>query len=312
MNDPLSPFESRPSIARRAPAGARLARRALALAGVVSAASAGCTVDIPDVVPDPCIPGSAIPPNGLVARWSFDLQGNAITDISPEKQTTTVRGSPSPVTGPRVCGAALEFDHPPGASGERIDVADKPSLHITSSMTVVARVRPDSVDAENQSILSKERYSTDQGYRLINGAQGTFTQFYFRIAIPDQKGGTTTCGLIEVVSEEHPTDGRYYLVAGVYDAAAKSLDVYVDGERDSSGLLTNMPGCGQYQKASPGAVPGSQFDSMEQVGVAIGGSTNAYGNNPNDSTFFQGAIDDLLIWTRALSETEIKALGPAR
>jgi hypothetical protein len=74
-------------------------------------------------------------------------------------------------------------------------------------------------------------------------------------------------------------------VTGVYDAAAQTLDVYLNGERDNGFLV--------------GRVTGTQRSSRESV----------YVGRRSDPTGFEfaGSIDDVRIYSRALTKAEIVA-----
>ena len=75
----------------------------------------------------------------------------------------------------------------------------------------------------------------------------------------------------------------WYHVAGVYNAAAASLDIYVNGVLNN-GVLS-------------GTVPGSQFNSAQNVN--IGRRTGGF--------YFQGTIDEVRIYNRALTQAEIQS-----
>jgi len=75
----------------------------------------------------------------------------------------------------------------------------------------------------------------------------------------------------------------WYHVAGVYDAAARTLDIYVNGVRDNGVLL--------------GTVPASQVNSS--VNVNIGRRSGGF--------YFNGVIDEVRIYNRALTGPEIQA-----
>ena len=79
----------------------------------------------------------------------------------------------------------------------------------------------------------------------------------------------------------------WYYVAGVYNAAARTLDIYVNGVLDN-GVLT-------------GTIPASQVNAP--VNVYIGKRTSPYGGG----YCFNGIIDDVRIYNRALSQAEIQA-----
>ena len=78
--------------------------------------------------------------------------------------------------------------------------------------------------------------------------------------------------------------GTWYHVAGVYDADARTLDVYLNGQLDNGFLL--------------GSVTGEQHSSRSAVYVGRG----------SDPGFeFAGSIDDVHIYSFALTKAEIAA-----
>jgi hypothetical protein len=78
--------------------------------------------------------------------------------------------------------------------------------------------------------------------------------------------------------------GTWYYVAGVYNAATKRLDIYVNGVLDNGTLR--------------GTIPSKQYNNASEH-VVIGRRTGGY--------YFQGTIDELRIYNRALSQAEIQA-----
>jgi hypothetical protein len=77
----------------------------------------------------------------------------------------------------------------------------------------------------------------------------------------------------------------WYHVAGVYDAEARTLDVYLNGEPDNGVLL--------------GSVTGRQRSS--RAAVYVGRRSNLEGFE------FAGSIDDVRLYSRALTKAEIVA-----
>ena len=75
----------------------------------------------------------------------------------------------------------------------------------------------------------------------------------------------------------------FIAVAGVYDATARTLDIYVNGVRVNGPLI--------------GTVPASQVNSS--VNVNIGRRSGGF--------YFNGVIDEVRMYNRALSATEIQA-----
>jgi hypothetical protein len=81
------------------------------------------------------------------------------------------------------------------------------------------------------------------------------------------------------------TIGTWYHVAGVYDAAARALNIYVNGVLDN-GVLA-------------GTVPAAQFNAPFEVN--IGQRTG------NPGLFnFQGTLDEVHVFNRALTAAEIQ------
>src|SRR6185312_1950217 len=74
----------------------------------------------------------------------------------------------------------------------------------------------------------------------------------------------------------------WYHIAGVYNASTRALDVYVNGVLDSGTLR--------------GTIPASQI--LQSVNVNIGRRTGGY--------YFNGVIDEIRVYNRALSQTEIQ------
>jgi hypothetical protein len=77
---------------------------------------------------------------------------------------------------------------------------------------------------------------------------------------------------------------RWYHVAGVFDASSRRLDVYLDGLQDNGCLY--------------GTVPGSQHPA----------ATARIGSRPARAGYeFSGAIDNVRIYSRALTPSEIRS-----
>ena len=74
----------------------------------------------------------------------------------------------------------------------------------------------------------------------------------------------------------------WYHVAGVYNAPARTLDIYVNGVLDNGVLV--------------GKVPASQFDAAVNVNIGRRGG----------GFYFQGTIDEVRVYDRALSQAEIQ------
>lgn len=191
-----------------------------------------------------------------------------MTDASGHGITGTVQGA-TWTTGGRY-GSALNFD---GSSGY-VDLGNPALLQITGSMTWSAWVKAAVTPADDGNIVAKSDWASGWQFKTspdtgphtfgvaVSGGTNSFAQRY-----------STTVRLLNV----------WYHVAGVYDAAARTLNIYVNGVLDN-GVLS-------------GSVPASQLNSA--VNVNIG--------RRSDGFYFSGVIDEVRIYNRALSAAEIQA-----
>jgi glucose/arabinose dehydrogenase len=204
---------------------------------------------------------------GLVAAYSFDEgTGSTVTDSSGNGNTGTIHGATWTTQGK--FGSALSFD----GTSAYIDFGNPPSLQITGSMTWSAWIYATGNPADDGQIIAK---SDNGGWQLKTSPDtGPHT---FGIAVSPDAGTHT---------QRYSTTVRalntWYYVTGVYDATARSLHIYVNGALDD-GVLR-------------GTVPASQFNGPQNV--TIGRRTGGF--------YFQGTIDEVRVYNRALTQTEIQ------
>ena len=98
--------------------------------------------------------------------------------------------------------------------------------------------------------------------------------------------------ILESNGAANVTDGHFHHVAVTYDAPTGVLRVYVDGKLDGQTEL------------DPGTLP-----NTHNLPASIGADLSVDGGNPD--TFFNGLIDELALYKRALSALEIKAIFDA-
>jgi uncharacterized protein (TIGR03437 family) len=206
---------------------------------------------------------------GLLTAYAF----------SEGSGTTTADASGNGITG-QLHGAAwtagkwgngLSFD---GATAY-VDLGTPASLQTTGSMTWTGWVNSAANPPDDGQIIAQSDNTT--GWQLKTTPDtGNRT---FAIAV-SSAGGTSH---IQRYSNTVPSLNTWYHVAGIYNAASQTLDIYVNGVLDNGTLL--------------GAVP--SFMSLASVNTTIGMRSGGY--------YFNGAIDNLRIYNRALSAAEIQA-----
>ncbi len=208
-------------------------------------------------------------PSGLVAAYAFNEgTGTTVTDLSGNNLTGTIQGA-TWTTGGKY-GNALSFN----GTTAYIDLGNPTALQLTGSMTIEAWVKAAANPADDGQIVAKANNS--------NGWQFKTT--------PDtgpQTFGVAVSGTSTTRTQRYSTTVRslntWYHVAGVYDATAKTLSTYVNGVLSNGTLV--------------GTIPGSQSNST--VNVNIGRRTGGY--------YFNGVIDEIRIYNRALSVAEIQS-----
>ncbi|MCX9082413.1 MAG: carboxypeptidase regulatory-like domain-containing protein [Candidatus Methanoperedens sp.] len=144
------------------------------------------------------------------------------------------------------------------------------SLDLTGSITVEAWVKPGRL--ETAYLVKKATRDSTDGYELsLSKATG---KAYFRV---NQKTSHDTYKLFS--NSSYPVDGNTWVhLAGVFNGS--HVQVYFNGKLENS-------------------MPGPANISSNTDNLRIGG--------PDDSRYFKGTIDEVIIWNRALSPEEINA-----
>jgi chitodextrinase len=208
-------------------------------------------------------------PAGLVAAYSFNEgSGTTVTDLSGNNNTGTIVGATWTPSGKY--GNALAFN----GSSSYVDLGNPTSLQLTGSMTVEAWVNAAADPADDGQIVAK---SDDAAGWQFKTSPDTGPETF----------GMGVSGSSTTHTQRYSTTVRslntWYHVAGVYDATTGTLSTYVNGVLDNGTLR--------------GTIPATQFD--QSVNVNIGRRTGGY--------YFNGVIDEVRIYNRALSQAEIQS-----
>ena len=218
--------------------------------------------------PTPTPGPTGTPGSGLVAAYGFNEgSGNTVTDATGHGLTGIINGA-TWTTGGRY-GGALRFD----GSSSYVDLGNPAALQLTGSMTVSAWVRADADPGNDGEIIAKS--DTASGWQLKMTPDSGADTFAARVS----NAGT---GTVHRYGATATSLGVWYHVAGVYDSAARTLNVYVNGLLNNGGLN--------------GTVPSTQANAA--VNVNIGRRTGGF--------YFNGLIDEVRIYNRALSQSEIQ------
>jgi len=217
------------------------------------------------------------PPTGTVAGYAFDDgSGTSAADASGHGIIGTLTNGPTWAAGRY--GGAISLD----GNDDYVDLGNPTALRLTGSMTVSAWINSSSFPADDAPVVSKRG---SIGFQLDTTLDGGPRTVGFKLT------NSTGADMIRYGATALQAN-TWYHVAGVYDAAGGTMTVYLNGQVDAG--------------AQAGTVTSTQQDSPENVLI---------GRRANGGYLFNGRVDDVRIYDRALSATEIQAdmahsLGP--
>ena len=213
----------------------------------------------------------AAPTDGLVAAYGFSEGAGATTaDASGNNNTGTLNGTSWTAAGQS--GAALLFN----GSSAFVNLGNGATLQLTGSMTVSAWIKASAFPVDDAAVVSK-RTNGNVGFQLDTTVDSGPRTIGFKLTSPTgasmARHGATALQL-----------NQWYYVTGVYDAAARTLNVYLNGALDNGTLR--------------GTVSSTQQNST--LNVNIGRRAGSPGFE------FNGTLDEVRIYNRALSPAEIQ------
>jgi len=213
--------------------------------------------------------------DGLVLHYSFDEADDRAEDKSGKGNHGTLHEVKWTEDGK--VGGAYEFDGKTAYIQRAFDGGDL--FPTNTPFSVAAWVRAPAFDTDQPVILSTHYSGISGGYYLAVNAWNGGGQLAW--AAPDQRGETT--------SRRPINDGRWHQVTAVWNGTDRSL--YLDGVLQGA---ARADGPLSYPHRAP---------------FRVGHSHNA--NRPGSRSskyFFKGTIDEVMVYDRALSAEEAKAL----
>jgi len=214
-------------------------------------------------------------PNGLISWYKFDDQTTTAGADSVGSNTLTCDGSPAiaSVAG-LVSGSTNAYDFETANSNSCYTSSDPSNLNFNTAFTLAAWIKPESLVADGRIIDKGDGASNYKGYEMWVDTDG---KLYCRVY-----NGTTGQTISSDASDV--AAGSTYHVACVYDQVAGIFQVHV------------------YQKAV-GSISTSTSPSPVNYLVNYSQAFQVSKNN-----YFDGVIDELRVYNRALSNSEIWAL----
>lgn len=224
------------------------------------------------------------PPDGLVAWWTFDANG---TDIQSGLNGALRNGAMAGASG--LVNGALNLD----GNNDFVDVPDDAALTIQSGLTLDAWVNPttleDPMTSEPDDAAIVSKYNSSPGVAEVSWYFGHFGNGHLRLTVCE--AWPADCTAVDT-DETVLTESCWHLVAATFDATAapgEQAKIYVDGAEVASSQNPDVNGT--VQSIADSSVP-----------VRVGTFTPIGGVEAN---FWHGLIDELEIYGRTLSPSEI-------
>ena len=217
------------------------------------------------------LPGRGAAAVDLTAGYAFNEgSGATVADASGNGVTGTLRNGAAWSTGRY--GNAVQLD----GSNDFVDLGSPASLQTTGSITISAWINAAAFPIDDAAIVSK-RADGEIGYQLDTTVDLGPRTIGFKLT---NASGSAMWRYGSTLLQAN----TWYHVAGVYNAAARTLDVYLNGQPDNGGLI--------------GTVTSTQ--QTNAVAAHIGHRPEGWGSE------FNGRIDDTRIYTRALTQAEVQ------
>lgn len=232
----------------------------------------------------PMPPGYAAISNGLVGYWGLDpdcvLPGGMTADLSANQNPGTLISSPTYVQGQ--VGTALNFN----GSSSYVDLGTPSALNLTTAFSFAAWINPAGLPT------SAGTYN----YIFSHGYDGTNTQFDFSL---QNDGSTGNAPGLQIGSYQNPSNHNVFWSYG--SSIAIGVWSHVAGTYDGANWAVYFNGQQVATKHDPVVI------ATVAAHVTIGG--RIVSGAPLN--FFNGILDDVIAWNRALDPPEIIALYQA-
>ena len=222
----------------------------------------------------------------LVGLWHFDkVSENKVIDSSAYGNDGTIYGATLVDSKPGL-GKALDFN----GVDNYVNVADSPSLQLPNALTVMAWTYPRASSVYGPISV--------YGQIVVKGTAGSGPNYNYRIA----ETGSDYCYFGPGVTQTRPREYALNISDAAYKVPLGSW-YHIAFTADGSTLKEYLNGAFRRSVYAPGP-----YKVCAGSPVRFG---YLYGINPNPPNYaykFNGIIDEVRIYNRALSDTEIQAI----
>jgi hypothetical protein len=235
--------------------------------------------------------------DGLIGRWGFDEVSGGVAKDSAGRFDASVSRELPLVDG--VVGKAVELS---GAYEISVTPDFLPSG--ISDVTISAWVAPKSLSGFRE-IFRKEDSGQGGGNAEANRILFSFQDNGRFLTLGLNTGGNyAECDAL--INPSEVLDGKWHFVAGTFDG--KRMRVFLDGREIGSYLRQScLSTAADFRPLTKwrDAIAHAQYDTLESVTV---NSPAFIGSSGGTSEFFEGKLDDVRFYAKALSPDEIQSL----
>ncbi|MBI2010364.1 MAG: LamG domain-containing protein, partial [Candidatus Chisholmbacteria bacterium] len=209
--------------------------------------------------------------DGLAGYWKADETSGNMADSSGNATTLTDTNTVTFSAGKFANGGDFE-----SGSSEYQFAADNAYLSVTSSLTISAWIKPESVTASTSFDIAGKWDGANESYLLEQFGDE------IRLSVDSSSNYATT-------DAANLATGTFYHVVGVYDSTSATVRLYVNGVLSASTVT--------------GTIPSSIGDDAGRFHIGAEDSTTTAAN------FYDGFIDDIRVYNRALSKFDVESLS---
>lgn len=207
----------------------------------------------------------------IVSRWLLDESSGNRADSVGSNTLTDVNTVAAGSGYDGNWANSADFER---GNSEKLEIADNASLSITGALTISFLMRSESI-AGTQDMVNKFDNDTQKSYRVGLGSDS-------KILFAVSSNGTSETGVIQ---SDTISTGTWYLVTAVYRPSTE-IELYVNAV--SKGSNTS-------------SIPASIFNGTAKF---ILGNVD----NVGYSNYYDGLLQDVIIWGAALSDSEVSDL----
>lgn len=211
---------------------------------------------------------------------------------------TTSSGNPAYTSGNQSTCYYGDFDKTisPARTYSYVELTGFPSL--PQGFTFAAWIRSTNASAQHQRILVRDDAQNGWGFSLADGTNQPILRFFNRNvtntgAVTGQ-GSNPNCGVFCIDTNAVITSNAWHYVAAVVDTTARTVTLYVYNQSRTLLARTTASYAGTWQD-------GTGL-------VSIGGESSASGEGTQTSWHFLGNIDEVKIYSGAVTQTTLESL----